>query len=142
MALQQFLPGKCRGLSGQDIVQGPVHERKRPGELLDLELAGLDTLRRKGERLHHPAQTGVAGKHGKERTGVRQSRDDLFDIGEVVKQQAVALEKIAAVGLSNQRKQLRIFCQRLRQSVGGLFGVLRRRRPHDRRNALLREGPG
>ena len=73
---------------------------------------------------------------------MRQSRDALLDLGRVVKQQAVALEKLAAVGLSDQRKQFRVFCQRLRQRVGGLFGVLRRRRPHDRRNALLREGPG
>src|SRR5579864_5776648 len=108
MSLQQFLPGKCRGLSGQDIVQSPVRERKWPGELLDLELAGLDTLCRKGERLHHPAQTGITGKHGKERTGVDQSRDAVLDLRRVVKQQAIALEKLTAIGLSDQRKQFRV----------------------------------
>ena len=89
-----------------------------------------------------PRRLGSPASAERRARALRQSFDALLDLGGAVKQQAVAFEEIAAVGLPDQRKQLRVFCERLRQRVGGQFGILGSRRFHDHRNAFLRKGLG
>ena len=106
MALQQLLPGKCSRLPRQNVIQGLIRKRERPSELIEFDPASPDSIAHKTERLHHAAKAGIACKRCDEGLRLRQSLGIFPDLGWRTEQQPVALEKIAAVRLSHQRKQV------------------------------------
>src|SRR3954452_16406620 len=142
VALQQLFPRERRGLPGKDVLQGSVGKRKRPAELLQLEFASANAFGGKGQRFHHASQARIAGQGSHHGQRLHQALGAFPDLCWRAKQKPVALEKFAAVRLSDKRKQVRLLRQALGQSIGRQFGIFRGRRFDHHRNAFLGKRPG
>ena len=140
MPLQQFLPGECGRLARENLAQGSIRQRERPGELIKLDLAGADALRPQRKRLHDAAQARIAGERCDQGLRACQPFGVLPNLGGRSKQQSVAFEEGAAVGLAHRRKQPLVCRKTVRQRVGCHFGILGSGCFHDDGNAVLREG--
>jgi hypothetical protein len=131
-SLRKLLPGKSGVPVREHIAEGLLRQRKRPCEIVELELAALNTLGREGERFHDPPQSWIPCQPGDEWLRLRQATDRLFDVGNAFEQQTVALEELATVRSHDRPKQIRTLRKLGRQGIGRQCGILGCRRTDDR----------
>ncbi len=140
-ALDHFVPGEARRLSGihfLDCIGGVI---ERPRHLIELELAALHAEQTELQDLNDTAQRRVAGQHLHQALRLGQQFHLRREILRRFEQQAVLRKKTAALRLLDGVKQLLLLRQPLHHRSGRFIDQFGRRRIDHRHDQLvLRKG--